>query len=218
MTAERWTLDPAIDAFLATMELPPKEFMAQLAAERAPIEAAAPKLGESAPEFTAKRLSADGSRTGESVKLADFRGEPLALLFGNYTCPVYRGQIERFDEIYAELHERLNFLLIYTREAHPEDGWQVGINHDQDVVYHQPTTVEARAAIASTCMTRHDIRMPVALDDMGDSINKQYSGSPERLYLIDGDGIVRHRSGPGPFKLATIEAWHQALKMGSDPI
>lgn len=211
MTDDRFTLDPIIDAFLETMEMPPKPFMEKLAAERAPLEAAAPTVGDAAPAFSAELLSADGRPSGESISLSDLTGRNVALMFGSYTCPVYRGQIERFNEIYAELHERMEFLLIYIREAHPEDGWQVGINDTQDIVYTQPTTTEARAAIAGTCVAQHNIRMPVALDDMRDSIKDSYAGSPERLYLIDGDGIVRHRSPPGPFRMATIEAWYAAL-------
>lgn len=211
MTEIRWTLDPAIDAYLATMTLPPDDYMQKLAAERAVVEATAPKVAERAPDFRAERLSADGRRTGEYTSLSDANGRKLALLFGSFTCPVYRGQIERFNQIHDELHDRYEFLTIYTREAHPEDGWQVGINHDQDVVYAQPTTLDERAEIAGACLRRHGIRMPLALDDMDDSINKAYSGSPERLYLIDEDGIVRHRSVPGPFSMQVIEDWYQAL-------
>ena len=39
MPDNRWTLEPEIDAYLEVIELPPDEFMQQLAAERAPIEA-----------------------------------------------------------------------------------------------------------------------------------------------------------------------------------
>ena len=212
MTDKRWTLDPEIDAYLATMELPPAPFMQKLGAARAPIEAGAPKVGDPAPGFTAACLSAGDTEAGDSIGLADFRGRDLALLFGNVTCPVYRGQIPRFNEIYNELKERVAFLLIYIREAHPEDGWQVGINYTQNVVYDQPVSAAERAAIAKNCVHGYAIRMPVAVDDMGDTINNLYSGSPERLYLIDADGVVRHRSEPGPFQLDTIEAWYSALK------
>lgn len=212
MTDTRWTLDPAIDASLETFKLPPASFMEQLAAWRAPLEEAAPKVGEPAPAFKAERLSADGMPEGERVSLADYRGRDLALVFGSLTCSIYRGQIRRFNEIYDELNERLAFLLIYIREAHPEDGWQLEINRTQNVIYDQPVTAVERATIARVCVRQHAIEMPVAVDDMDDTINKLYSGSPERLYLIDADGIVCHRSVPGPFRLDIIEAWYHALQ------
>jgi hypothetical protein len=214
MPDDRWTLEPDINAYLEVIELPPDEFMQQLGAERAPLEAAAPREGEAAPAFTAQCFSAEAGLTGERVSLADYSGRPLALLFGNYTCPIYRGQTERFNEIYNELHDRLDFLLVYNSEAHPEDGWQVKINHTHNIVYDQPTRIEDRAAIAAVCIAARATTMPVVIDDMDNTVNKLYSGSPERLYLIDADGVVQHRSPPGPFQMSAIDAWHDALLAG----
>ncbi len=211
MTDNRWTLDPAVDEFLAGMTMS-KELIEKLKAEHEPIEAAAPQPGDTAPDFTAERLSGSGQRSGEQLQLSSVRSRPVALQFGSYTCPVWRAQIDRFNEIYEELQDQFQFLTVYTREAHPEDGWKVEINRDQDVVYDQPTTLDERAHIAGTCPNRHGIRMPVLLDDMDDSITRAYSGSPERLYLIDETGIVRHRSVNGPFQMKAIEAWYEALK------
>ena len=212
MSESRWTVDPDIDAFLETMELPPAPFMEHLRAERMPLEKAAPTVGSPAPAFSAECLAANGAQTGEFVSLADFAGRPLALIFGSYTCPVYRGQIKRFKEIYAQLNKRLAFLLIYISEAHPEDGWQVGINHMQGVIYDQPLDSVTRAAIAADCMTDTKMRIPVAIDNMENTISCAYSASPERLYLIDGDGIVRHRSAVGPFRMDAVEAWCNVLQ------
>ncbi|HJP38352.1 MAG: redoxin domain-containing protein [Gammaproteobacteria bacterium] len=212
MTDSSWTLDPVINASMETLKLPPEEDLKALMAKRAPMEARAPKVGEQAPAFTAERLSAEGKVTGEQVSLADYRGRDFALMFGSITCPIYRGQIQRFNEIYAELNERYAFLLIYISEAHPEDGWQLDINHDQSVVYNQPVTKAERIAIAQDGVCQHAIKLPLAVDDMDNTIDQLYSGSPERLYLIDAEGAVRHRSVPGPFKLDVIENWYQALK------
>jgi hypothetical protein len=207
-----WTRDPAIEQFMTTFESPPGPFIDKLRADRAVIEAVAPSVDEVAPAFVAEKLSFDGRASGDFVSLADYRGKALALMFGSLTCPIYRGQTDRFNEIFQELQDRLAFLLIYTREAHPEDGWQLAINHTQDVVYDQPTTVEGRAAIAHDCVQQRGLKMTVALDDIDDSIDKQYAGWPERLYLIDANGAVRHRSRPGPFQMDAVEAWYSALK------
>jgi hypothetical protein len=211
MTDKRWTCDPGIDAFLARMTLPDPEYMQQLAAERGRLEAAAPKPGEAAHDFSVERLLSGGGRSGESVCLKDFSGGHLALLFGSYTCPVFRGQTERFNQIYSELNSKLEFLLVYISEAHPEDGWQIDINRTQDVVYTQPVSLNDRAAIARDCITKRNIQMPTALDDIDNTMGERYSGSPERLYLIDNDSLVQHRSIPGPFNMQTIEEWYQSL-------
>lgn len=215
MNTQRWTLDSDINDYLSAM-VPPKDIIEKLIIEREPIEAAAPRVGDPAPDFEAELMSEDGERTGKFVRLSEFRAQPVALLFGSYTCPVYRGQIARFNEIYDELKDEYAFLTIYTREAHPEDGWQVEINHSQGVTFHQPKTADQRAEIARVCMSRHGIRMPMALDTMNDDIEKMYSGSPERLYVIDAEGRVQYRSGRGPFMMSMIEEWYSALKKQGD--
>lgn len=45
----------------------------------------APKAGHAAPDFSVEQLDAGGKRTGETVNLSSFFGEPIALLFGSYT-------------------------------------------------------------------------------------------------------------------------------------
>ena len=212
MADRHWTMDPEIDEYLCNMRPPPKEIMERLVREREPIEQAAPEPGDQAPDFEAEWLSPNGERTGKTVRLADLEGQPVALLFGNYTCPVYRGQIARFNEIYEELRDSFQFLNIYTREAHPVDSWRLEINDRQGFEYDQPKTADQRANIVTACQTRNKIEIPLALDSMDDEIEKLYSGVPERLYIIDDQGIVAHRSGRGPFDMATIDSWHAALK------
>jgi len=211
MTDSNWTLDPDIDAYLEAMPPPPAAVMEAFMAERMRQEAAAPKVGDVAPEFRLNLLG-NGCPSSDYVSVADFRGRHLALLFGSYTCPVYRGQIERLNEIHAELSATMAFLFIYISEAHPEDGWQLDINHTQKVVYRQPDRTDARAAIAMDCVRRHTMQMQVALDDMNNSTSLRYSASPERLYLVDPEGGVQYRSAMGPFKMTEVERWAVALR------
>jgi hypothetical protein len=44
-----------------------------------------PEIGQPAPDFEAELLHADRARSGETVKLSDLRGKPVALVFGSYT-------------------------------------------------------------------------------------------------------------------------------------
>ena len=45
----------------------------------------APQPGDVAPDFTLERLSAAGTRTGESLSLSSLRGKPVGLIFGSFT-------------------------------------------------------------------------------------------------------------------------------------
>ena len=44
-----------------------------------------PAVGTTAPDFELRRLSAEGVLTDETLRLADLRGRPVALVFGSYT-------------------------------------------------------------------------------------------------------------------------------------
>ncbi len=44
-----------------------------------------PQVGDPAPEFELERLSGDGTRSGQHVRLSSLRGKPVLLYFGSYT-------------------------------------------------------------------------------------------------------------------------------------
>lgn len=48
-------------------------------------------------------------------------------------------------ELYAAYSDRVRFLMIYIREAHPTDGWDVGSQYRT----HDPVTMEERRTAAS---------------------------------------------------------------------
>ena len=92
----------------------------------------------------------------------------------------------------------MEFLVVYIQEAHPEDGWQMQINTDEDVVYDQPTTFDEREHVAEACSTGLDLKIPTLIDDMENSTDLAYSALPDRLYLIGTDGRIAYKSGAGP--------------------
>ncbi len=100
---------------------------------------------------------------------------------------------------------------MYIREAHPEDEWQIPVNHTDDVVFMQPTTYEERAEVAEACVQRLNLKMPTLLDTIDDEVDKKYAALPERLYVIDADGVVTHQGGPGPFGFDP-EAWEKSIR------
>ena len=104
----------------------------------------------------------------------------------------------------------MNFFCVYIREAHPEDGWQIPMNATDDVVFMQPKTYEERAAVAEACVLRLNLEMPMLLDTIDDEVDRKYAALPERLYVIDRDGVVTYQAAPGPFGFDP-EAWAKAL-------
>ena len=139
----------------------------------------------------------------------------MALVLGSYTCPVFRKHNAAIQRIYQKYKdEDISFLHIYVYEMHPVNVWFIKDNLQDQVVYEQPLTLSERATIASDWINSHNVEMPVALDDMDNSVDKLYAGSPERLYLIDSNGVIKFRSAEGPFEDAEVEKWEAAIEEG----
>lgn len=102
----------------------------------------------------------------------------------------------------------VDFVLVYIREAHPEDGWVITSNREEDIAYMDPTSFEEREEIAEACALRLKIRMPVVIDEIDDTIASAYGALPDRLYLIDKGGTIAYQGEPGPrgFDPAKLEA------------
>ena len=72
-------------------------------------------------------------------------------------------------------------------------------NIKEHVLFRNPRTDEERAGIASSCVRKLHIAIPAVLDSIQNRVEEQYSGWPDRLYLISVDGRIRFKSEPGPF-------------------
>jgi len=105
----------------------------------------------------------------------------------------------------------VEFLCIYIREAHPEDGWQVQANLDQGIVFEQPNTETERAAVAESCVLGLNLELPMAMDDMENNAENAYIALPDRLYVIDSEGKIFYRSEPGPMGF-NADAWEKAVQ------
>lgn len=104
----------------------------------------------------------------------------------------------RLDGIAKEFGDRVHFLCVYIKEAHPTDGSQSPDNIDDEVLFTQPTTEDERAEVASVCMLRFNFSFPMVLDDMTDEVGTTYMAMPERLYVLDAEGRVVWKCGLGP--------------------
>ncbi|MDA1264312.1 MAG: hypothetical protein O2816_04450, partial [Planctomycetota bacterium] len=62
-----------------------------------------------------------------------------------------------------------------------------------------PVTLAERHQMAVFSSTQLGFTMPSVVDDMQDSVGVAYDAWPERLFLVDREGKVAYRCGPGPF-------------------
>ncbi len=119
------------------------------------------------------------------------------------------------QDLYLRYHNRVQFLAIYIREAHPVDGWWFGggimglmmklkrTKAATDV--YDPKTLEERRAVANRCKVALEYGIPTYVDEMDDAVNKAYAAMPTRLYLIGLDGRVVYAGGLGPWGFKPTE-------------
>ena len=115
------------------------------------------------------------------------------------------------NEIYEHYRERVDFFLIYIQEAHPTDGWLTLSNIEQQVLYEQPKTADERAEIAAVCMLNLEFRMPMLLDTVDNEVDRKYAALPERLYVLDANGVIVYRGVMGS-RGFDVAGWCDAIE------
>lgn len=156
--------------------------------------ASGPNLDQKAPDFTLAQIG------GGSVTLSKAAGQrPVVLIFGTFTCSPFRGQAGNLEKLYLRYKDRADFYLVYVREAHPSDGWNMEVNEAKGINFAQPKNDAERQSIAQTCQKHLDISMPMLVDTIDDAVGSAYSGMPNRLYIVDRQGKIAFKNARGPF-------------------
>lgn len=119
----------------------------------------------------------EGTR-GEHVGLADLRGRPVLLHFVSYTCPVTRGGVVPMRELHRRYGDRVQFLDIVVRQAHP------GEHHSAYSSYAE------KLNDARLYADEEAIAWPVLVDDLECTVQRAYGGLAAAAYLIDATGRV----------------------------
>ena len=116
----------------------------------------------------------------------------------------------RLDKFYLRYRDYIDFYLVYIQEIHPTDGWQILTNLSDGVLYQQPNSLDERAEMAGLCLLNLKLAMPTLLDGMDNGTDRKYAALPERLYVLDAEGRIAHRSGMGPWGF-DVDAWTDAI-------
>jgi AhpC/TSA family len=128
--------------------------------------------GSEAPDFELR------STDGPSLRLSALRGQPVLLHFVSYTCPVTRGGITMMRELHRLYGERVRFVEVLVRQAHP------GERHG---AYH---TAEQKMRDARDYKQEESVPWPVLVDDLACTVQRAYGGLAAAAYLIDSNGRV----------------------------
>ena len=105
--------------------------------------------------------------------------------------------------LHAEFGDRVQFMTLYVREAHPGDR------------YVQPQDMRTKMEQACAYAERDDIPWPVAVDDVDGTLHRLLDPKPDAAYLVGTDGTVLFRSlwanHPGPLQqaLSAVASGHE---------
>ena len=136
-----------------------------------------PEPGEEMPDF--HLATTDGGR----VRKSDFVGmRPVLLSFGSVTCPMTIDANPKLKHLHEEFGDRVAFVSLYVREAHPGDR------------YPQPETMEQKLSFARELQERDRLPWPVAVDGVEGELHQRLDPKPNALYIMDSDGRVAFRA------------------------
>ena len=113
--------------------------------------------------------------------------------------------------MYEQYGSDVEFLCVYVREAHPDDGWRVPENLEENIHFNEPVTDDERTQVAHVCQLSLDLKMPMLVDGMDNLVEEYFKAMPMRLFLIDRDGLIAYTGDTGPFGFDP-DSWEAAIQ------
>ena len=123
-------------------------------------------------------------------------GKPVLLIFGSLTCPMTASAMPALNELYRKFSERVEFVIINVREAHPGE------------FIPQPETAEEKQDHARALARHYALPWSVVSDDIDGHLHRNLDPKPNSAFLIDADGVIVFRSLWASDQMAL----HQALE------
>ena len=136
----------------------------------------APAPGDSLPAYDLPTLN------GGSIQIGGRRERPLLLVTGSITCPMTASALPAIDALYAEFGNRVDFVLLNVREAHP------------GAHFPQPPTDEQKLSHARFLRERYHLPFTVAVDTPDGDLHQRLDGKPNAAFLLDTTGEIAFRS------------------------
>lgn len=136
---------------------------------------------------------------GREARLADVIGRrPVVLQLGSRSCPVFRYRRFGMQKLQREFAGRIDFLVLYTQEAHPvgspspysDEEWDLWINRVTGVRLGSTTTLEERRERAVDTVQRLELDAAVLVDGTGDAAWRAFGAAPSPAFVLDTDGRV----------------------------
>jgi len=124
-----------------------------------------------------------------------FGDKPVIFVFGSMTCPMTASAAPSVQELFDEFGDRVNFIMLYVREAHPGE------------YYVQSETIEEKLEYARVLKDFYAIYWTVAADNVDGDLHRALDPKPNSAFLTDNNGTILFRA----LWASDYDALHQAL-------
>jgi len=118
------------------------------------------------------------------------------------------------EQLYRKYKDRVEFLMVYVREAHPNSILFVPADGGGKMlqVIGQTSTEVERLKHLQLCASYLQLTMPALVDSKDNLANRAHAAFPSRFYIVDKEGKIASKGEPGPggFRPADVEAWLSA--------
>jgi len=101
------------------------------------------------------------------------------------------------ERLYRDYGKKVDFRIVYIREAHPTDGRRMRSNDEAGIAVKDPKTDAERKEVAKTCVDKLKITIPALIDGIDNAVEKAYAGWPTRMYVIGKDGKILYQGPHG---------------------
>jgi len=114
------------------------------------------------------------------------------------------------ERMYQAYKEKVNFRLVYISEAHAMDD-KFPVPYASELGIREHKNFGERCKVASRLRKDKKLTIPCLVDDMNNTVEKQYRAWPDKVFLVRRDGrlAVASKRGPWGFKpaLKKVDDW-----------
>lgn len=136
---------------------------------------------------------------GRRFELRSLTGEgPLVIQLGSASCPVFRYRRFGMEKLVEDFGDRVGFVVLYTREAHPVGSpspytgevWDPWINRVTRARWTDTETTEERREQAESVERRLDLAPRMLVDPSGDPAWTDFGRAPSAAFVVDSGGRI----------------------------
>jgi hypothetical protein len=169
-------------------------------------------VGSPAPVFTLPKV-----RGGGEVSLLSFRGRPVVLVFGSFSCVVFYDRVAEIESLHRAYKDRAAFLFVNITEAgHRIPGLEFVID---PATPSGPDPLDDRRRRVDRALRRTNMTVPGVLD-FEQAAEVAYDAYPTRLVAVGADGKVALDIGRGmstrAWAIGELEEWLKTQPRSSE--